>query len=57
VQLTRFELVEEMLRCLEEAVEGRPVEAVRFDVCWFEVECVEVPFDEVGKGESSERMC
>jgi hypothetical protein len=40
-----------MLRGFEEAVEGRPdeagVRAVRFDVCWCEVECVEVPFDEV----------
>lgn len=38
-----------MLRCFEEAVEGRPVEACgRFDsmFCWCEVECVEVPFDE-----------
>ena len=24
----------------------RGVRAVRFDVCWCEVECVEVPFDE-----------
>jgi hypothetical protein len=40
-----------MLRGFEEAVECQPVEAcvraVRFEVCWCEVECVEVPFDEV----------
>jgi hypothetical protein len=39
-----------MLRGFEEAVECRTVEAfvraVGFDVCWCEVECVEVPFDE-----------
>ena len=37
-----------MLGSLEEAVECRGVRAIRFDVCWCEVECVEeVPFDEV----------